>query len=71
VNWLLRLEAWAGKWTAYLALKVRGAVSGISPEECDVTVGESNQPMVGDGDTMDMGTEIAQRMFRAAKWSLA
>ncbi len=46
------------------------AVSGISPAEGDVTVGESNEPVVGDGDTMGIGTEIAQRMFRAAERSL-
>jgi hypothetical protein len=45
-------------------------VSGISPAEGDVSVGESNEPVVGDGDPMGIGTEIAQRMFRAAEWSL-
>ncbi len=46
------------------------AVSGISPAEGDVTVGESNEAVVGDGDPMGIGTEIAQRMFRATEWSL-
>jgi hypothetical protein len=36
----------------------------------DVTVGESNEPVVGDSDPMGIGTEIAQRMFRPAEWSL-
>ena len=45
-------------------------MSGISPAEGDVTAGEGNEPVVGDGDPMGIGTEIAQRMFRAAEWSL-
>ena len=46
------------------------AVSGISPAEGDVTVGESNEPVVGDSDAMGIAAEIAQRMFRAAEGSL-
>jgi hypothetical protein len=46
------------------------AVSGISPAEGNVTVGESNEPMVGEGDPMGIVAEIAQRMFRAAEGSL-
>ena len=45
------------------------AVSGISPAEGDVTVGKSNEPVVGDGDPMGIVAEIAQRMLRAAEWS--
>jgi hypothetical protein len=43
------------------------AVSGISPAEGDVSVGQSNQPMVGNGDTMGVGAEIAQHMFWPAE----
>jgi hypothetical protein len=42
-------------------------VSGVSPAEGDVAVGESNQSMVGDGDTMGVGAEIAQHMFWPAE----
>src|SRR5277367_3701629 len=45
------------------------AVSGISPAEGDATVGESNEPVVGDGDPMGIVAEIAQCMFRAAEGS--
>ena len=43
------------------------AVGGIAPSEGDVAFGESNQPAVGDGDTMSVCAEIAQHMFRSAK----
>jgi hypothetical protein len=39
------------------------AVSGVAPAKNDVSVGESNQPAVGDGDAMSVSTEIAQHMF--------
>ena len=39
------------------------AVSGISPPECDVTLSESNQPVVGDGDAVGVGAEIAQHVL--------
>ena len=42
-------------------------VSGVSPAEGDVAVGESNQPVVGDGDAVGVGAEIAQHMFRPAE----
>ncbi len=29
----------------------------------DVSVGESNQPVVGDGDAVGIGAEIAQHVF--------
>src|SRR5882724_10071140 len=38
-------------------------VGGVAPAEGDVAVGESNQPAVGNGDTMGVGAEIAQHMF--------
>ena len=46
------------------------AMRGIAPSKCDVTIGESDQPGVGDGDAMGVGAEIAQHMFRAAEWAL-
>jgi hypothetical protein len=42
-------------------------VSGISPAEGDVAVGEGDESVVGDGDTVGVGTEIAQRVFRPAE----
>ena len=46
------------------------AVSGVAPAEGDVAVGESNEPVVGDGDAMGVGAEIAQHMFGAAEGPL-
>ena len=46
------------------------AVRGIAPAEGDVTIGESDQPRVGDGDAMGVGAEIAQHMFPAAEGRL-
>ena len=43
------------------------AVSGVSPAECDVAIGESHQPAVGDGDAMGVGAEIAQHVFWPAE----
>ena len=42
-------------------------MSGVSPAEGDVAVGESNQPVVGDGDAVSVGAEIAQHMFWPAE----
>jgi hypothetical protein len=42
-------------------------VSGVAPAEVDVSLGESNQPAVGDGDAVGVGTEIAQRVFRSCE----
>src|SRR5262249_1885031 len=46
------------------------AVGGISPTKGNVAVGEGKQPVVGDGDPMGIGTEIAQRMFRSVEGRL-
>ena len=46
------------------------AVRGIAPSEGDVTIGESNQPAVGNGDAMSIGAEITQHMFRSAEGRL-
>jgi hypothetical protein len=43
------------------------AVGGVAPAEGDVAVGKSNQPAVGNGDTMGVGAQIAQHMFRSAE----
>ena len=43
------------------------AARGIAPEEGDVAIGETDQPGVGDGDTMSVCAEIAQHMFRSAE----
>ena len=43
------------------------AVSGVAPAEGDVALGESNQPVVGDGDAVGVGAEIAQHMFWSAE----
>ena len=45
-------------------------MSGVSPAEGDVAVGERNQSVVGDGDTMGVGAEIAQHMFWPAEGRL-
>ncbi len=39
------------------------AMRGISPAEADVSVGESNQPVVGDGNTMGVSAQITQHVF--------
>src|SRR5271170_4701557 len=43
------------------------AVGGVAPAEGDVAVGQSNQPAVGNGDAMSVGTEIVQRVFWTAE----
>ena len=43
---------------------------GIAPAEGDVAIREGDQPGVGDGDAMRVGTEIAQDMFRSAEGRL-
>ncbi len=45
-------------------------MSGVSPSEGYVAIGESDQPGVGDGDAMGICTEITQHVFRAAERSL-
>jgi hypothetical protein len=42
-------------------------VSGIAPAESDGAVGERDQAMVRDRDTMCVLTQIAKRMLRASK----
>ncbi len=43
------------------------AVGGVAPAKSDVSVGESNQPAVGDGDAVGVCAEIAQHMFWPAE----
>jgi hypothetical protein len=39
------------------------AVSGVSPTERNVAIGESDESVVGDGDAVGVGAEIAQHVF--------
>ncbi len=43
------------------------AVSGVAPAKGYVALGESNQPAVGNGDAMGVGSEISQPMFRSSE----
>ena len=43
------------------------AVSGVAPAKSYVALGESNQPAVGNGNAVGVGTEIAQHMFWTAE----
>ena len=43
------------------------AVSRVSPTESDVALGQSNQPAVGNGNAMSVGTEIAQHTFGSSE----
>ena len=45
-------------------------LGGVAPAKSDVAVGESDQPAVGDGDAMGVGTKVAEHMFRAAEGRL-
>ena len=46
------------------------AMGGVSPLECDIALGESDQPAVGDGDAMGVGAQIAQDIFRPSEGAL-
>jgi hypothetical protein len=43
------------------------AVPAVSPVECDLSIGERNQAMVGTGHTMGVAAEILENVFRAAE----
>ena len=45
-------------------------VSGISPAESNVVFSEGKHSVVGDGDSMCVGTEIAQHVFRTTEGRL-
>jgi hypothetical protein len=42
-------------------------VRGISPAEGDVTLREGDKSVVGDGDAVSVGAEIAQSVFRSTE----
>ena len=46
------------------------AVSGVAPAKGYVALGESDQPAVGNGNAVGVGTEIAQRVFWPAERAL-
>src|ERR1019366_9168477 len=46
------------------------AMGGVSPAEGDVALGESNQSVVGDGDAVGVGAQIAQHIFRPSEGAL-
>ena len=46
------------------------AVSGVAPAKSYVALGESNQPAVGNGNAVGIGTEIAQCVFWPAERAL-
>ena len=46
------------------------AVGGVAPAKSYVALGESNQPAVGNGNAVSVGTEIAQRVFRSTEGRL-
>jgi hypothetical protein len=52
-------------WQGHEPLLV--AVSGVSPAEGDVALGEGDKSVVGDGDAVGVGAEIAQSVFRSAE----
>ena len=45
-------------------------MSGVAPAKGYVALGESNQPAVGNGNAVGVGTEIAQRVFCPAERAL-
>ena len=45
-------------------------MGGIAPAEGDVALRDRDQPAVGDGNAMGVGTEIAEHMFRATEGPL-
>ena len=43
----------------------------VSPGECNFSILERNQAMVGNGHSMGVAAEISENMFRTAEWALA
>ena len=43
------------------------AMRAISPSKSNLTVGEGDQAVVGNGDTMSIAAEISKHIFRAAE----
>jgi len=46
------------------------AVSRVSPTECNVALGNSDESVIGDGNAVSVSTEIAQGVFRSTEWPL-
>ena len=46
------------------------AVRGVAPAEGDLTIAESNQPMIRDGNAVGVCAQIAQCVFGAAEGAL-
>jgi hypothetical protein len=46
-------------------------VGRVTPLEGDLTIFESNQPVIGNGDAMRLTAEILQHMLRPAKGTLS
>jgi hypothetical protein len=44
---------------------------GIPPVKRDLAIRQGGQPVVGDGDTVGVGTEIAQGVLRTSEGSFA
>ncbi len=42
----------------------------VFPAERDLAIGEVDDPVVGDGDTMGVAGQVLQNMFRSAEWPL-
>ena len=55
-------------WQSHDPLAV--AVRGISPSENDSAISYSKQPVVGDGDAVNVVSEIAQYVFRSTEGRL-
>ena len=43
----------------------------VSPAECNISILERDQAMVGNGHSMCVAAEIFENMFRTAEWALA
>src|SRR5271165_3327723 len=46
------------------------AMGGVSPTERNPAIGKSDESVVGDGDAMGVGAQIAQHMFRPSEGPL-
>jgi hypothetical protein len=50
-----------------MAKTFRGCGTAVAPTECNAALGQSDQSVVGNGDTMSVVAEIAQHMFGPAE----
>src|SRR5271165_5913323 len=46
------------------------AMGGVSPTERNLAIGKSDESVVGDGNAMGVGAQIAQHMFRPSEGAL-